>query len=189
VAARPARSVRWIAGLVIAALAGAAAADDLDVEDEGVAAERPADLAKLPEVSQVGVASWYGPRFHGRQTACGEIYDENQLTAAHPWLPFGSTIAVTNLDNGCRVVLRVTDRGPYHGGRILDCSRRGAEELGFIADGVTHVRWELLEKGPAPKRRAQRASAPAVHLPVPPPAPHALLDEVMQIPAQVPDPS
>ena len=92
-----------------------------------------------------GLASWYGPWFHGRVTACGEIFDQHALTAAHRTLPFGTRIAVTNLDTGCRVVLRVNDRGPYHGPRILDCSRAGAEALGFIEKGVTRIRWEIVD--------------------------------------------
>ena len=94
-----------------------------------------------------GLASWYGPFFHGRLTACGEVFDQHALTAAHRSLPFGTKIAVTNLETGCSVVLRVNDRGPYHGRRILDCSRAAAEALGFVDKGVTRIRWVVVPTG------------------------------------------
>jgi rare lipoprotein A len=92
----------------------------------------------------VGVASWYGGRFHGRQTASGETYDMYALTAAHRSLPFGTRVRVTNLDNGRSVVLRINDRGPFVKRRIIDVSRRAAEDLGFIRDGLTRVRVEVI---------------------------------------------
>jgi rare lipoprotein A (peptidoglycan hydrolase) len=116
-------------------------ADGEDAETEAPAQDPAGDPDKA---SQVGTASWYGPGFHGRQTANGEIFDQDAMTAAHRWLPFGTQIVVTNLDNGCSAVLRVTDRGPYHGERILDCSRAGAEALGFIDKGVARIRWDVL---------------------------------------------
>ena len=106
----------------------------------------PTASAAGPEVTpREGMASWYGPRFHGRLTACGETYDQEAFTAAHRSLPFGTLLAVTNLDTGCSVMLRVNDRGPYHGNRILDCSAAGAQELGFTADGVARIRWEIID--------------------------------------------
>lgn len=94
--------------------------------------------------SQSGRVSWYGPGFHGRQTASGEIFDSGDLTMAHRSLPLGSRVLVTNLDNGRSVVLRVNDRGPYAGGRIGDLSRAAAGRLDFIDDGVVQARIELL---------------------------------------------
>lgn len=94
--------------------------------------------------AQSGRVSWYGPGFHGRPTASGEIFDANDLTMAHRSLPLGSKVRVTNLDNGRSVVLRVNDRGPYVRGRIADLSRAAAARLGFVDDGVVRARIELL---------------------------------------------
>lgn len=102
---------------------------------------------------EVGQASWYGPGFHGRQTANGERFDQRAMTAAHPTLQMPSIVKVTNLGNGRTVVLRVNDRGPYHGGRVLDVSEAAAEELGFKRLGTAKVRIDLLE---APSREAAR---------------------------------
>ena len=90
--------------------------------------------------SQVGVASWYGGKFHGRKTANGETYDQNRMTAAHRTLPFGTRVEVTNLRNGRSVVVRINDRGPFIKGRIIDVSRRAAGKLGFRNQGITKVR-------------------------------------------------
>lgn len=91
-----------------------------------------------------GKASWYGSKFHGRTTASGEIYDMNKLTAAHKSLPFGTLVQVTNLDNGKVVTVKITDRGPFVQGRILDLSRKGAEELDFIRQGVANIKMEVI---------------------------------------------
>lgn len=95
---------------------------------------------------ETGIASWYGPNFHGKKTANGEIYNQNDLTAAHRTLQMPSIVRVTNLENGRSVVLRVNDRGPFKRGRIIDVSKRGAELLGFINNGTARVRVEVLEK-------------------------------------------
>lgn len=95
--------------------------------------------------SETGIASWYGPAFHGRPTANGEIFDMNALTAAHRTLPMPSMVRVTNLENGRAVVLRVNDRGPFAHGRIIDVSRRAAQLLGFERQGTARVRVEILE--------------------------------------------
>lgn len=87
-----------------------------------------------------GLASWYGPNFHGRQTANGEIFDQNALTAAHPTLPLPSYVRVTNLENNRSIMVRVNDRGPFAYGREIDLSRRSAEMLGFINKGTARVR-------------------------------------------------
>jgi rare lipoprotein A len=95
----------------------------------------------------VGIASWYGGRYHGRQTASGEIYDKNAPTAAHRTLPFGSRVHVTNLANGRSVTVRINDRGPFVPRRIIDVSQHAAEVLGFIRQGVTQVRVRTVQRG------------------------------------------
>ncbi len=92
----------------------------------------------------VGAASWYGAKFHGRTTASGEPYDMYAMTAAHPNLPFGTKVQVTNLENGRSVVLRINDRGPFAKRRIIDVSRHAAEHLGFLGDGLARVRVEVI---------------------------------------------
>lgn len=96
------------------------------------------------EYSETGIASWYGPNFHGKKTANGEIYNQNDLTAAHRTLPLPSAVRVTNLENGRSLVLRINDRGPFARGRIIDVSRRGAQLLGFERNGVAKVRVDVL---------------------------------------------
>ena len=91
-----------------------------------------------------GTASWYGPRFHGKKTASGEIYDQNKLTAAHKTVPLGSKARVTNLDNGNTVEVEINDRGPFVQGRIIDLSRAAARALGFVESGTAPVRVELI---------------------------------------------
>ena len=93
-----------------------------------------------PDFEEVGVASWYGPTFQGKLTANGEIFDEADLSAAHRTLPLPSYVEVTNLDNGRRLVLRVNDRGPFANDRVIDLSRRAAEELGTKQAGLARVR-------------------------------------------------
>ena len=93
-----------------------------------------------------GVASWYGPGFHGKKTANGEIFDQNKISAAHRTLPMPSIVKVTNLDNG-KVLenIRVNDRGPFAGNRIIDLSKKAAQELDFVNSGVAKVRVEIME--------------------------------------------
>jgi len=93
-----------------------------------------------PDYDETGIASWYGPDFHGKATANGETYDMNDLTAAHQTLPMPSMVRVTNLENGRSILLRVNDRGPFVNGRIIDVSRRGAQLLGFFEKGTARVR-------------------------------------------------
>jgi rare lipoprotein A len=95
-----------------------------------------------------GLASWYGDDFHGRQTANGEVFDMGSLTAAHPTLPMPCYARVTNLGNGKSLIVRVNDRGPYAGNRLIDVSNRAAELLDFKGNGVARVRVEYV--GPAP---------------------------------------
>jgi rare lipoprotein A len=92
----------------------------------------------------VGQASWYGPGFHGRTTANGERYNQEALTAAHPSLPFGTRIRVVNKNNGRSVIVRVNDRGPYAGGRILDLSAGAAKILGMMSSGIAPIQLQIL---------------------------------------------
>lgn len=96
-----------------------------------------------------GVASFYGLNdgFHGKETANGEIFDMNAMTAAHKTLPLGSVVRVTNLENGKSVIVRINDRGPYVQGRILDCSYGVARDLDFVNAGTTTVRINVIEFG------------------------------------------
>ena len=94
---------------------------------------------------QVGTASWYGEQFQGKQTASGEPFDMHDFTAAHPSLPLGSLVKVTNLRNGKAVVVRINDRGPVVEGRIIDVSYTAAQALGFKERGVQRVRLELYQ--------------------------------------------
>ncbi len=97
-----------------------------------------------------GTASWYGPDFHGRQTANGETYNMNDLTAAHRTLPFNTIVRVENTDNGKTVIVRINDRGPYVGNRIIDLSRKAADEIDMIQTGTAPVRIYLIEEGDRP---------------------------------------
>jgi rare lipoprotein A len=101
-----------------------------------------------PNYDKTGVASWYGPQFHRRMTSNGEWFDMNELTAAHATLPLPSYAKVTNLENGRTVVVRINDRGPFVGTRIIDMSRRSAEVLGYKPKGTAKVRVQYI--GPAP---------------------------------------
>jgi rare lipoprotein A len=96
----------------------------------------------------IGVASWYGPGFHGRRTANGEVFDQHSLSAAHPTLPLPSYVRITNTANGSSVIVRVNDRGPYHGRRVIDVSRRVAEMLDFKRHGMGRVRVEYVGLAP-----------------------------------------
>lgn len=95
---------------------------------------------------EVGVASWYGPGFHGKKSANGERYNMHALTAAHRTLPLPSLVEVTNLTNGRKAVLKVTDRGPFARDRIIDVSHAGAKQLGFIGNGTAQVRVRILKE-------------------------------------------
>jgi len=100
--------------------------------------------AKYRPQTQTGVASYYGKQFHGRKTANGERFNMNRLTAAHRTYPFGTVLQVTNLRNNKRVTVRINDRGPYSGGRVIDLSKQAAHELGFVNSGVTKVKIEVV---------------------------------------------
>lgn len=106
---------------------------------------------KIVDVSkgywEKGIASWYGDEFKGKKTASGEVFDPNKLTGAHKTLPLGSIVKVTNLENGKSINLRINDRGPFVKGRIIDCSKQAAKELGFYTQGTTKVKIILIKKG------------------------------------------
>lgn len=116
----------------------------------------PPVIITVPEPTQVaniggrvlrqlrGMASWYGPGFHGRRSASGERFNQNALTAAHRTLPFGTRVRVTNVNNGQSVVVRINDRGPFSRGRIIDLSAAAARQIGMMASGVAPVKVEVL---------------------------------------------
>ncbi len=117
---------------------------------------------------RTGIASWYGPGFHGRRTPNGEIYDSNALTAAHPTLQMPSVVRVTNLENGRSVDLRINDRGPFADNRIIDVSKRAAELLGFRKQGTAMVRVQILPEetlAVVPVREAARIRSIAANQP------------------------
>jgi rare lipoprotein A len=104
--------------------------------------------AENPNYRAEGVASWYGPDFHGRETANGEIFDMDSLSAAHTTLPLPSYVRVTNISNGRSLIVRVNDRGPYHSDRVIDVSVRAATVLGFYGSGLAPVRVEYVGAAP-----------------------------------------
>jgi len=109
-----------------------------------VAGKRYIVLASAEGHVERGVASWYGPNFHGGRTATGEIYDMNAMTGAHPTLPLPTWVRVTNLQNGRSVVVRLNDRGPFSGNRIIDLSRAAAETIDMIRAGTAMVEIQSL---------------------------------------------
>ena len=94
--------------------------------------------------SEVGIASYYGEGFQGRQTASGEVFDQRKLTCAHRELPFGTRLRVTNLENDKSVVVRVNDRGPWVSGRIIDLSYAAAKQIGMLERGLVKVKVEIV---------------------------------------------
>lgn len=108
------------------------------------ASSSPYELSAPRESDQQGLASWYGPRFHGRRTASGERFDSQGLTAAHRTLAFGTRVCVRSAITGKTVVVRINDRGPFAAGRVIDLSQGAAEELGMIGLGIKPVElWQL----------------------------------------------
>jgi len=101
-------------------------------------------LASAHGYAEEGVASWYGPNFHGKRTSNGEVYDMYAMTAAHKILPMNTVLKVTNLENGRSIEVRVNDRGPFVSGRIIDLSRAGAESIGMHQKGTARVRIETM---------------------------------------------
>lgn len=161
-----------------------------------------------PDYHKTGEASWYGPGFHGKPTANGETFDKRAMTAAHKTLPLNSMVRVTNLDNGRSVTVRLNDRGPFIGDRIIDMSEAGAEALGFVHDGIANVRVRYLgpanpsagtpmiqrnsprvaelpreNLAPAPRPYAPKAARPDYH------APQAVAPRVAEIPQERSEPA
>lgn len=99
------------------------------------------------ELFETGIASWYGGDYHGTQTANGEIYDMNTLTAAHRTLPFHSVVRVVNVENGRSVTVRINNRGPFVRGRVIDLSRLAAKEIGILEKGLAEVELYLIREG------------------------------------------
>jgi hypothetical protein len=118
--------------------------DEAGQADDETAGDEEAEAETTGQTFE-GEASWYGSDFAGQQTACGEIFDPNEMTAAHLELPCGTEVRVTNTSTGQQAVVRINDRGPYAGNRVLDVSERAARELGFHGEGTTWVRGEVLE--------------------------------------------
>ena len=136
--------------LLLAALAGGGCGSSRGPEPPRV---RPGKIDR-------GIASWYGPKFHGRQTANGEVYDMHGLTAAHRSLPFGTWVEVTNLDNGRRVLVRINDRGPFIRGRVLDVSFGAAQELDMVRAGLARVEMRIAPPRPAARVELARREIP-----------------------------
>lgn len=119
-----------------------------------------------PSYDRVGIASWYGEPFHGRRTANGEVFDRGMVTAAHPTLPLPSLVRVVNLQNRRELVVRVNDRGPFVGDRIIDLSQAAARQLGFEGQGLAQVRVQFVSLAdaegvpPRPTIRQVRAPTP-----------------------------
>ena len=130
---------------------GAAQGNSGSAHDRGSPAQppKPATKSKISRKSkpyQVGTASWYGSYFQGKDTASGEPYNMYDFTAAHPTLPLGTYVNVTNVRNGRAVVVRVNDRGPVVDGRIIDVSYGAAQALGMKSRGIQQVRLDLVEQ-------------------------------------------
>jgi rare lipoprotein A len=113
----------------------------------------PQTAPDLDGYSEKGLASWYGPKYHGRTTASGEPYDMHEMTAAHRTLPFGVLVEVTDLDTRRKVRVRINDRGPFVEGRIIDLSYAAARELGIVERGMARVRIVVVDRGSRDTRR------------------------------------
>jgi peptidoglycan lytic transglycosylase len=146
------------AGFVLLALSVCGAAG---CARRSVRVQSPAAPARVGSI-ETGVASWYGTPYHGRRAASGEVYDMEQLTAAHRRLPFETWVEVTNLSNGRSVDVRINDRGPFARGRIIDLSQAAARDIGMLGPGTARVQLRVI----APPAGARPASAPKLTTPV-----------------------
>ena len=135
----------YLMSFLILTLAGCQRNEAPQPETDSASKEK----SKAGQIQQQGPASWYGDDFHGQKTASGEIFNQNELTAASKTLPLGSKAEVTNTETGEKVTVRVTDRGPYVGKRIMDLSKAAAEEIGIKKEGVAEVK--IKAKKPAKK--------------------------------------
>jgi len=125
-------------------------------------AEKPKDEAKKGKTEK-GLASWYGEPYHGRRTASGEIYDMHEMTAAHRTLPFGTMVKVERRDSGADVKVRVTDRGPFIKGRIIDLSFAAAKKIDLDIDGIAPVKVTVIGWEAPPKKKAKNSNRAAEH--------------------------
>ncbi len=123
---------------------------------------KPGGVAKKG-ATEKGLASWYGEPYHGRRTASGEIYDMHEMTAAHRTLPFGTMVKVERRDTGADVKLRITDRGPFIQGRIIDLSYAGAKKIGLDIDGIAPVKVTVIGWEAPPKKKARKTDRQAEH--------------------------
>ncbi|WP_243337844.1 septal ring lytic transglycosylase RlpA family protein [Anaeromyxobacter soli] len=126
-------------------LAALAACTHAPRRSEPEESPRPSSAAPAGEEGEVGLASFYARKFHGRRTASGARYDMHAMTCAHPRAPFGARLKVTDLENGRSVVVTVTDRGPFKRGRVVDLSMAAARKLGIVDRGLARVRVEAVE--------------------------------------------
>ena len=140
--------------VIVGASAGSARASEVAMHTQ--AGKAPLTIiAGTARAVQRGIASWYGRNFHGRPTASGERFDMHALSAAHPTLPLASYVRVRNLDNHKEVVVRINDRGPFHGGRIIDLSYAAAQQLDMVR-GLGNVVLELITSGDVRPKRNER---------------------------------
>ena len=154
-------------GLILGALTGSLAiaqsptpAAKTDAPAPAAAVPAPSALAAAPSApatagsdAMEGLAAYYSNRLDGRKTASGQVFDQNALTGAHPTLPFGTKVKVTNSKNGRSVVVRINDRGPTQPGRVIDLSRAAAGKLGMLRAGLVPVKLEVVAQAPAKKSK------------------------------------
>jgi len=157
--------------LLLAILAGSACGRRQTVSRPPSAGRVPAPTAgggtseaPQPGYAETGYASWYGDPYHGRRAANGEIYDKNQLTAAHLTMPFETQVKVTNLENRRSVTVRITDRGPFVKGRIIDLSQEAARQIRMIGAGTALVRLEVLSSQGTSSQAPSTAGSYAVQV-------------------------
>lgn len=125
--------------VILVSVSGCAALTNRSGKSYVINGKRYYIMASAAGYKEKGLASWYGVPFHGRKTASGEVYDMNQISAAHKTLPLHTWVEVRNMDNNKKLVLRINDRGPFVRGRVIDLSRKAAEEIGMIQNGVAKV--------------------------------------------------
>jgi rare lipoprotein A len=146
-----------------------------------------------PNYDEVGIASWYGPTFHGKDAASGEQFDENAMTAAHPTLPIPSLVRVTNLENGKSVIVRLNDRGPFVDDRIIDLSKKAGQALDMHAKGTAKVRVQYVGPAPAAPNSLPVQSREVQTMPVPATPVQAAVPAIQPViatqPASEPPPS
>lgn len=141
--------VKLLAGLFLAALIFQACGIARVGTERSPSISQPSTRtsAESGRMLQAGVASWYGPNFHGKATANGEVFNMNDFTAAHRTLPFNTIVNIKNMDNGKSVTVRINDRGPYVDNRVIDLSKRAAQEISMENSGTANVQIILLEEG------------------------------------------